>query len=251
MFRRATILALAAALLGAAGAQANTITLGNPLTTAVPGGSGFSVARTLFNTRLIDGSDPASPVDGTVTSWAVGSPDGTFALRVLRRVGADSYAAVAGDAERPLEFDPAPSPPQPASLPIAKGDLIALVEGGGTSLASSDVGSSIVLPDAAEVGGPAQSPYSMSDTRSFLFNATVRYCVVPNVILMKEAAARAALAAADCVVGQIIKPRKKAKRKKAKFVKATSIAAGTSVSDTTPVDLTFGKKPKPKKKKRR
>ena len=249
MFRRGVLLAVAAALLGATGAQANTITLGNPLTTAVPGGSGFSVARTLFNTRLIDGSDPASPVDGTVTRWAVGSPDGTFALRVLRRVGADSYAAVAGDAERLLVFDPAPSPQQPTSLPIAKGDLISLAEGGGTSLASSNVGSSVVLPDVAEVGGPAQSPFSMSDTRSFLFNATVRYCLVPNVFLMKEAAARAALAAADCQVGQIIKPRKKRKRKRAKFVKAIGIAPGTAVSDTTTVDLTFGKKPKKKKKK--
>jgi hypothetical protein len=248
MLGRVSLVAVAAALLGATGAQANTITLGNPLTSSSYSTSGFSGARTFFNTRLIDGSDAASPVDGTVTSWAVGRPDGGFSLRVLRQVGADSYAAFAGDAQRQLVFDPAPSPPQPTSLPIKKGDLIALVDGGGTSLAHSNTGSSVILPSSAMVSGPAQSPFSTSDTDNYAFNATVRYCLVPNVIGKKEAAARAALAAADCPVGQILKPRKKAKRKQAKFVKATSIPAGTAVSDTTPVDLTFGKKPKKKKK---
>lgn len=247
MFRKASLLALAAALLGASGAQANTITLGDPLTNAAYGTSGFSGARTFFNTRMIDGSDAASPVDGTVTSWAVGRPDGSFAFRVLRRAGADSYVAVAGDAERQLVFDPAPSPPQPTSLPVKKGDLIALVDGGGTSLAVSNAGSSVILPNPAEVGDPAQSPFSTNNANNYIFNATVRYCLVPNVIGKKEAAARSALAAADCPVGQILKPKKKAKRKKAKFVKATSVSAGTSVSDTTPIDLSFGKKPKKKR----
>jgi len=246
VLRKASLLALAAALLGATGAQANTITLGNPLTNPSYTASGFSGARTFFNTRLIDGSDPASPVDGTVTSWAVGRPDGSFSLRILRRVGTDSYAAFAGDAERQLVFDPAPSPPQPTNLPIKKGDLIALVDGGGTSLAQSTTGSSVVLPSAAVVGGPAQSPFSTSDTDNFAFNATVRYCLVPGLIGKKEAAARSALAAANCPVGQILKPKKRAKRKRAKFVRATSVPAGTAVSDTTPIDLTFGKKPKKK-----
>ena len=246
MFRRATLLAVVVALLGATGASANTITLGNPLTSPSYSSSGFSGARTFFNTRLIDGSDPASPVDGTVTSWAVGRPDGSFSLRILRRVGTDSYAAFAGDAERQLVFDPAPSPPQPTSLPIRKGDLIALADGGGTSLAQSTTGSSVVLPDKAVVGGPAQSPFSTSNTDNYAFNATVRYCLVPGVIGKKEAAARSALAAADCPVGQILKPKKKGKRQKAKFVRATSVPAGTAVSDTTPIDLTFGKKPKKK-----
>ncbi len=246
MLRKASLLALAAALLGATSAQGNTITIGDPLTNAAYGTSGFSGARSFFNTRLIDGSDPASPVDGTVTSWAVGRPDGSFAFRVLRRAGADSYTAVAGDAERQLVFDPAPSPPQPTSLPIKKGDLIALVDGGGTSLAVSNVGSSVILPNPAEVGDPAQSPFSTSNANNYVFNATVRYCLVPSVIGKKEAAARSALAAADCPVGQILKPKKKTKRKKAKFVRATSVPAGTAVSDTTPIDLSFGKKPKKK-----
>src|SRR3954451_25248495 len=247
MLRRAFLLATAAALLGATGAQANTITLGNPLTNPSYTTSGFSGARTFFNTKLIDGSDPASPVDGTVTSWAVGRPDGSFSLRVLRKVGPVSWAAFAGDDERQLVFDPAPSPPQPTSLPIKKGDLIALVDGGGTNLAHSNIGSSVILESPAEVGGPPPLLFTTSTTNNYIFNATVRYCLVPNVIGKKEPAARSALAAADCTVGQILKPKKKGKRKKAKFVRATSIAAGTAVSDTTAVDLTFGKKPKKKK----
>jgi hypothetical protein len=243
----ASLLALAAALVAATSAHANTITLGDPLTNPSYSTSGFSGDATIFNTRLIDGSDPASPVDGTVTSWAVGMPDGSFALRVLRQVGTDSYAAFAGDAERQLVFDPAPSPPQPTSLPIKKGDLIALAEFGGTSLAQSTTGSSATLPHAAVVGGPAQSTFSTDAANNYVFNATVRYCLVPGVIGKKEPAARSALAAADCPVGQILKPRNKAKRKKAKFVRATSVPAGTAVSDTTPIDLSFGKKPKKKK----
>ena len=70
---------------------------------------------------------------------------------------------------------------------------------------------------------------------------------MPNVIGKKQAAASDALAAADCSVGQILKPKQKAKRKKAKFVRSTSVPAGTAVSDTTPIDLSFGKKPKKKK----
>ena len=247
MLRKASLLALAAALLGATGAQANTITLGNPLTNPSYTTSGFSGARTFFNTKLIDGSDPASPVDGTVTSWTVGRPDGSFAFRVLRKTGAVSYVAVAGDAERQLVFDPAPSPPQPTSLPIKEGDLIALVDGGGTSLANSNVGSSVILESPAMVGDPAPLLFTTSTTNNYVFNATVRYCLVPDVIGKKQAAASAALAAADCPVGQILKPKNRARRKKAKFVRATSIPAGTAVSDTTPVDLTFGKKPKKKK----
>ena len=247
MFRRAILLASAMALLGATGAHANTITLGNPLTSPSYNVSGFSGGHTIFNTKLIDGSSPASPVDGTVISWAVGRPDGGFSLQVVREVAPGSYAALAGDAQRQLVFDPAPSPPQPTSLPIKKGDLIALDEGGGTSLAQSTIGTTVVLPQEAVVGGPAQAPMSMDTTDNFAFNATVRYCLVPNVIGKKEAAARAALAAANCPVGQILKPKKKGKRKKAKFVRATSITAGTAVSDTTAVDLTFGKKPKKKK----
>ncbi len=248
MFRKTFLLALAIALLGAAGAQANTITIGNPLTNPSYTTSGFSGARTFFNTKLIDGSDPASPVDGTVTSWAVGRPDGSFALRILHKLGAVSYVALAGDDERQLVFDPSPSPPQPTSLPIHKGDLIALVDGGGTSLAQSGTGSRVILESPAMVGGPAPLLFTTSDTNNYAFNATVRYCLVPNVIGTKQAAASSALAAADCPVGQILKPKKRAKRKQAKFVKATSIPAGTAVSDTTPVDLTFGKKPKKKHK---
>jgi hypothetical protein len=248
MFRRASLIAVAVALLGATDAHANTITLGNPLANPSYTTSGFSGARTFFNTRLIDGSNPASPVDGTVTSWAVGRPDGSFSLRILRQVDTDSYAAFAGDAERQLVFDPAPSPPQPTRLPIKKGDLIALVDGGGTSLAQSTTGSSVILPSPAAVGGPAQSPFSTSAADNYVFNATVRDCLVPGVIGKKEPAARSALAAADCSVGQILKPKKKAKRKKAKFVRATSVPAGTAVSDTTPIDLSFGKQPKNKKR---
>jgi len=166
----------------------------------------------------------------------------------VREVSPGSYAAFAGDAQRQLVFDPAPSPQQPTSLPIKKGDLIALDEGGGTSLAQSTTGSNAVLPQEAVVGGPAQTPMSTSTTRNFAFNATVRYCLVPNVIGMKEAAARSALAAADCPVGQLLRPKNKAKRRKAKFVRATSIPAGIAVSDTTQVDLRFGKKPKKKRR---
>jgi hypothetical protein len=44
------------------------------------------------------------------------------------------------------------------------------------------------------------------------------------------------------------RPKSKSARKKAKFVKSQSVAPGTSISDTAPVDLKLGKKPKRHKK---
>ncbi len=48
---------------------------------------------------------------------------------------------------------------------------------------------------------------------------------------------------ADCTLGTVKRPKSKAKRKKARFVRSQSIAAGSSISDTAPVDLKLGKKP--------
>ena len=49
------------------------------------------------------------------------------------------------------------------------------------------------------------------------------------------------LAAADCALGKVRRPKNEAIRKKAKFVKTESAVAGSSVSDTAPVDLMLGK----------
>jgi len=76
----------------------------------------------------------------------------------------------------------------------------------------------------------------------------VRFCSVPNLKGLKIGAAQNALVAADCTVGTLKRPKKKAARKKAKFVKSQTAVPGTSISDTAPIDLTLGKGPKKHKK---
>jgi hypothetical protein len=243
------ILGLATTLIafavGVSSAQAATVTVGDPLTSPSYGVSGFSGGPyTIFNTKLISGQDPGSPVDGTVISWGVGSPNGGFALQILRATGAGTYFATDGTAQRQLRFDNAASPPQATSLPIDKGDLIALRTAGGTSLYQSSLGSSARIAPAVYPGESAVAATVTSTTDNYIYNATIRYCLVPQLTGKSLTTARSALLAADCSVGTITKPKKKKARKKAKVVRSTSLPAGASVSDTTPIDLSLGKKPK-------
>ena len=94
--------------------------IGDPLRNAVAAiAPAASAARgPSSTTKLIDGSDPASPVDGTVTSWTVGRPDGSFAFRSCARSSAVSYdRARRATIERHLRRSTRRlSPPQPTNL---------------------------------------------------------------------------------------------------------------------------------------
>jgi hypothetical protein len=113
------------ALLGAAAAQASTISIGSVLPTtfkSVP----FGQTETQFNTALPEkGANLTSPVTGAVVRWRIqGAKGGPFFLRVLRPTGSGAYTAVGTSA--------AATPTNAGlqtfttNLPIHSGDLIAI-----------------------------------------------------------------------------------------------------------------------------
>jgi hypothetical protein len=246
-------LVVAAALaLSAAGAQAATVTIGSPLTGTFSPGSSTTPA-TWTNTVLPAGETLTSPRDGTIVRWRiVGATGGPFQLRVLTPVGGTTYTgAGTGPPQVPAANATDTTETFPASLPIRAGQIVGFDSTGTTDTFSltTVAGATYTdwVPPLADGSTlPYTNPYGAG--AELAFNADVRYCVVPALIGKKLGAARRALAAADCALGRVVRPKKKAKRRKAKFVRAESVAAGTSISDTAPVDLTVGKKRHKKKR---
>ncbi len=204
---------------------------------------------TWTNTVLPQGETLASPSDGTIVRWRiVGASGGPFQLRVLTPVGGTTYM---GSGTGPAQF-PTTNATQtfPASLPIRAGQIA-----GFDSSGTMDTFASEIVPGATytEWNPPLADGSALPYTNPYgadaviAFNADVRYCVVPALTGKKLGAARRALAAADCALGKIVRPKKKARRKKAKFVRTVSVVAGSSISDTAPIDLTLGKKRHKKK----
>src|SRR4051812_6664242 len=96
----------------------------NPRTLFGPGGPPpGDGAPAPINTRRISGASGASPVDGTVTGWPAAAPQGTYSIQVVRPTAGGAYRALATGPGTALNFPLAPSPIQPASLPIQKGDF--------------------------------------------------------------------------------------------------------------------------------
>lgn len=245
----AATIASAAALAFAGTAGAATVTVGSPLTAnfiaTAMGGSG----NVTFAQAVLPGAKTTSPTDGTIVSWRNRTLGGPFRLVVIRPVGAQFTNVGTSAPYQPANF--AASPVIPTSLAIKAGDMIGIetTTGNGfdaTGIATTAGASAIAwVPHLA--AGPARGADPLAPNNEVALNAVVRYCAVPNLRGKKLAAAKSALAAADCTFGKAKKPKKKSKRKKAKFVKSLSVAPGTSISNTAPIDLTLGKKPKKKK----
>jgi hypothetical protein len=148
----------------------------------------------------------------------------------------------------------AASPVLPASLPIQAGDLIGIQTTSGNGLDSVGAATPVVGARAIAWALPALSSTApdpadpLVDDLEMAVRATIRFCAVPDLKGKKLTKAIAALAAADCKLGAVKQPKGKRKRKKAKFVVRQSSPAGTSISDTAPIELKMGKKPKKKKK---
>jgi hypothetical protein len=226
----------------AGAASAKSIVVGDSLTTAFTNGAVIPNGAVI---NLTIGPDSvASPVSGTVTSWRGFGLNGTYSVFVARPAGS-AYTNVIETPPAQVSA-PGASPDQQASLPIEKGDYVGWAVVSGSNLPTMPVGGSAANYFSPFPAGQTLPP-SLTGSAYYVYNFTVRFCEVPEVSLLREAEARAALAAADCAVGAISKPKGKKKRKKAKFVRAQSVPAGTQISDTAPVGLTLGKKPKKKK----
>jgi hypothetical protein len=240
-------LAIAGVLaLFASAAQAATVTIGSPLSGTFSAGSS-TMPATWTNTVLRPGETLTSPSDGTIVRWRiVGATGGPFHLRVLTPVSGTTYTgAGTGPPQIPGANPTDATETFPANLAIRAGQIV-----GFDSAGMMDTFSSLAAPGATytDWNPPLADGSSLPYTNPYgadyelAFNADVRYCVVPALTGKKLGAAKRALAAADCALGKVARPKKKATRRRAKFVRAESVAAGTSISDTAPVDLTLGKK---------
>ena len=131
-FGLATIAAICAwALLAAGAAQASTVTVGSVL----PPGStptAFGQVQTLFNTALPEkGANLVSPANGVIVRWRMQDAEGgPFSLRILRPNGSGGYTAVG--TSNPVTPSGTGVQTFTANLQVHAGDLIGVDPTAGT-----------------------------------------------------------------------------------------------------------------------
>ncbi len=229
-------------MIAPAAAAANTVTVGSPLTAALPS-SPFNLQTTAVNTALPEpGAQASAPGNGIIVSWKViGASGGPLKLRVVHPVGGGLFTGAGTTSSGPitgpgvLTFN--------ASLPIAKGDLIGVdPTNKSDALGAADAlpGSFALLffPELAD-GGPGVAPV-LSAAGEIGVNAQVLLnCVVPKLKGKKVGAAKRKLRAAGCDSPKI----KRKKGQGGKFVKKQNPKAGTEI----PGDRAVVLKLRPKK----
>jgi hypothetical protein len=236
-----TLLAVATVALLGGTAQANTVTVGSSLTASGFMSLPFSAPATVTNYVLPAPATATSPVDGTVISWRFIGSGGPLTPRVLRSV---SGTAMTGDGKGTPQNATAPdviSGPFSVSIPIKKGEYFGVDGASPARLSSVATAGSTSLyfdPALGEADG-GSGPFGTNSTEDAL-SAVVRYCQVPKMKGLSGKAARQALNAADCRLGTVTKGKKKPIKK----VLKQGVKAGTSISDTQPVDLTIARKKK-------
>jgi PASTA domain len=220
----------AVALFGASAAQAATVTLGSPLTHALPSRP-IAISATVRQTAL-PGATLVAPFDGQISSWMVINASGGWTLQVLHPSGGGfvSTGSTHGGALGPgiVTFT--------ARLPISAGDSLGLAsDSAGSTLGTSDAspGAAFVayIPPLTDNAAPRSS--STGATRELGFNATiVSNCIVPRIKGKTVKKATKKLRAAGCTG--------KVKKKGGKTVTKQKPPAGTEVPPGTPVNLTLG-----------
>jgi hypothetical protein len=241
--------ALAIWLLPVAAAGAATVTIGSPLTspdfhTASAGGTGTNA--------MVSGPNVPSPVDGTVVNWRTRSFTGTLRVRILQLSAGNAAVAVASASPVTLAGGTVDTP---LNLPIKKGQVVGFDNTSPGDMADVVDGSTTYLsaawtPALVDNGTP-QAPEFGGEDLEFGYNATVRYCLVPNVVGLKVKAAGQALSTAGCTLGKVTKKKAKkgkGKKKRPKVVRSQSAAAGASLADQAPVNVVVKNKKHKKKK---
>jgi hypothetical protein len=220
----------AVSLFGASAAQAATVTLGSPLTNALPNRP-IAISATVRQTAL-PGATLVAPFNGQITGWKVINASGGWTLQILHPSGGgfvstgSTHSGTLGPGI--VTFT--------ANLPIRAGDSIGLA----SDSASSTLGNSDATPGAAFrafvpplTDNTAPRSSSTGDTRELGFNATiVSNCIVPKVKGKTVKKATKKLRAAGC--------RAKVKKKGAKRVTKQKPLPGAEVPPGTPVKLTLG-----------
>jgi PASTA domain-containing protein len=223
-------------------AAANTVTVGSSLTAPGFSLSPFGPPATVTNYLLPAPATAASPVDGTVISWRFIGAGGPLTPRVLRSTGGTSMTGAGTGAPQNATAPNVISGPFSTALPIKRGQFFGVNGASGASLSTAPTsGATSLYFDPALVDeGSGQAPTGTNPEEDAI-SATVRYCLVPKLKGKTGKAARQALRAADCTVGSV---RKGKKRRPTKSVLSQSVKAGTSISDTQPVDLRISRKKK-------
>jgi hypothetical protein len=236
----AVLAAMAVGLVGGT-AQANTVTVGSSLTN--PGFSlvPYSVPATVTNYVLPSPATATSPVDGTVISWSFIGSGGPLSPRILRSVSGTKMTGVSTGSPQNATMSGGVSGPFSANFPIKKGEYFGVDGGAGASLAAATLPGATYLYFEPSVvnGGPGSDPVGTNSGEAAV-SAVVRYCKVPKMKGLSGKAARQALSGANCQIGTITK----GKRKPIKKVLKQGVKAGTSISDTQPVNLTISRKSK-------
>jgi hypothetical protein len=239
---------MAISLMASASAGAATVTIGSPLTSAFEN----QPAGGIGTNAMVTGPNIASPVDGTVVNWRTQNFRGTLRVRILQIGAGNAATAVASSSPINLSGGTVDSP---LNLQIKKGQVVGFdnTSAGDTGDVAQDSTAIVsagwaTLPD----NGAPEAPTFSNEGLEFAYNATVRYCLVPNVVGKKVGAAQQALSEAGCTLGTVTK--KKAKKKKKpkgpKIVKSQSAPPGTSLGDQAPVNVNVKVKPKKKKQKK-
>ena len=217
--------AVALSPLAASAAQAATVTLGSPLTNALPS-SEIAISATVRQTAL-PGATLVAPFNGQIRSWKVINASGGWTLQVLHPSGGGfvSTGSTHGEALGPgiVTFT--------ARLPIKAGDSIGLA----SDFASSTLGNSDATPGAAIdlfvpplTDNSAPRTASTSRSRELGFNATIiSNCIVPPVKGKPVKKAKKKLLAAGCTKGKV-------KKKGGKRVTKQKPFAGTEVPPGRP-----------------
>jgi PASTA domain len=221
----------AVSLFGGSTAQAATVTLGSPLTNALPSSS-IAISATVRQAAL-PGTTLVAPFNGQIRGWRVINASGGWTLQVLHPSGGGfvSTASTHGETLEPgiVTFT--------ARLPIRAGDTVGLASDSASStLGNSDAtpGATIDLYVPPLTDNAAPRSASTSRSRELGFNATiVSNCIVPRVKGKTVKKATKKLRAAGCTKGKV-------KKKGAKRVTRQKPPAGTEVPPGTPVRLTLG-----------
>ena len=212
-------------------ARAATVTLGSPLTNALPSRT-IAVSATVRQTAL-PGVTLVAPFNGQIRTWTVVNASGGWTLQVLHPFGGGFVSTVSTHSETlgpgMVTFT--------ARLPIKAGDSVGLASDSavstlGTTDATPGAAFDAYIPPLTDNSAPRSS--STSGTRELGFNATVvSNCIVPKVKGRTAKKATKMLRAAGCTKGKL-------NRKGGKRVTKQKPPAGTEVAAGTPVKLTLG-----------
>ena len=186
----------AVSLFGASAAHAATVTLGSPLTNALPGRP-IAISATVRQTAL-RGATLVAPFNGQITSWKLINASGGWTLQVLHPSGGGFVSTGSTHSETLgpgiVTFT--------ARLPISAGDSVGLA----SDSASSTLGTGAANAGAAFVAyippltdNTAARRSSTGDFRELGFNATIASnCIVPKVKGKTVKKATKKLRAAGC-----------------------------------------------------